>query len=83
MKMKFIKPIFLTLLIISVDIVYGQQQKQYNWIAPPPKVQMDMEAMDDIKGLGRLFLPAMTNPDFEPIYTITQKDTIIKEQKMG
>ncbi len=70
-------------LIIFVSGTSGQQKKQYNWIAPPPKVQLDMEGMDDIKGLGRLFLPAMTNPDFEPVYTVYQGDSIIKSQKMG
>jgi len=61
----------------------GQQKKQYNWIAPSPKVQLDMEGLDDIKGLGRIFLPSMTNPDFEPVYTVLEGDSIIKEQKMG
>ncbi len=61
----------------------AQQPKQYNWIAPPPKLQIDQEAMDDIKGLGRIFLPAMTNADFEPVYTVLQNDTILKVQKMG
>jgi len=74
---------FLIILFFFVNSVHGQQVKRYNWIAPPPKAQMDMEAMDDIKGLGRLFLPAMTNPDFEPIYTIFQYDTVMKQQKMG
>jgi len=77
------KIIFTIILTLCVDIIHAQQVKRYNWIAPPPKTQMDMEGMDDIKGLGRLFLPAMTNPDFEPIYTIFQYDTVIKEQKMG
>lgn len=80
---KIIKFFFLVQLIIFVNFVYSQIKKQYNWIAPPPKVQLDMEAMDDIKGLGRLFLPAMTNPDFEPVYTVSQNDSVIKVQKMG
>lgn len=58
-------------------------QMEYNWIAPPPKTQLKMEQMDDIKGLGRLFLPAMTNSDFEPVYTVWKGDSIIREQKMG
>lgn len=81
--MKIINYILMIHLIIAIPYVQGQQKKQYNWIAPSPKVQLDMEGMDDIKGLGRLFLPAMTNPDFEPVYTISQGDSILKEQKMG
>jgi len=73
----------LVLLLCAISPTAGQQAKQYNWIAPPPKVQLDMEGMDNIKGLGRLFLPAMTNPDFEPVYTVSKDDSIIKEQKMG
>jgi hypothetical protein len=76
----FISMIHLILFALNI---YGQQKKQYNWIAPSPKVQLDMEGMDDIKGLGRIFLPAMTNPDFEPVYTVLEDDSIIKEQKMG
>ncbi|MBC8181261.1 hypothetical protein H8E88_09055 [candidate division KSB1 bacterium] len=68
---------------ITLGTGLAQQSKQYNWIAPPPKYQLDQEAMDDIKGLGRLFLPAMTNSDFEPVYTIFQNDTILKTQRMG
>lgn len=70
-------------LALAANIADAQEKKLYNWIAPPPKAQLDMEAMDDIKGLGRLFLPAMTNPDFEPVYTISQNDSVIKMAKMG
>jgi hypothetical protein len=80
---KIINFILLVHLAISVPGSHGQQKKQYNWIAPPPKVQLDMEGLDDIKGLGRIFLPSMTNPDFEPVYTVLEGDSIIKEQKMG
>jgi len=81
--MKFTNHILLALLILFFNTIHGQEKRKYNWIAPPPGVQLDMEGMDDIKGLGRVFLPAMTNPDFEPVYTVTQNDTVIKEQKMG
>ena len=55
----------------------------YKWIAPSPQRQLDLEGMDDIKGLGRIFVPTMTNPDFEPVYIVTQDDSVIKVQKMG
>jgi len=81
--MKIINFILSLHLIMFASEINGQQIKQYNWIAPPPKIQLDMEGMDDIKGLGRLFLPTMTNPDFEPVYTVSQGDSIFKSQKMG
>jgi len=82
-QMKIFRLMLFSLLLPFIAVSYAQQQKKYNWIAPAPRVQLDMEAMDTIKGLGRLFLPAMTNPDFEPIYIVTQNDTVVKEQKMG
>lgn len=69
--------------VVSLDVAESQEKKLYNWISPPPQAQLDMEAMDDIKGLGRLFMPAMTNPDFEPVYTVSQKDSVYKMAKMG
>lgn len=70
-------------LIFFVSTTVAQDKKHYNWLTPPPKVQLDMEALDDIKGLGRLFLPAMTDPELEPVYTVSKDDSIIAEQKMG
>ena len=70
-------------LAVTARVAESQEQKLYNWIAPPPRAQLDMEAMDDIKGLGRLFMPAMTSPDFEPVYTISQNDSVLKMAKMG
>ncbi|MCU0642742.1 MAG: hypothetical protein MUC94_00545 [bacterium] len=70
-------------LALAAGVAQSQEKKLYNWIAPSPKAQLDMEAMDDIKGLGRLFLPAMTNSDFEPVYIISQNDSVLKMAKMG
>lgn len=82
MKFRTIFKIFILCFLLNEN-ASGQQPKQYNWIAPNPKYQLDQEGLDDIKGLGRLFLPAMTNQDFEPVYTVMQADTIVKVQKMG
>ena len=83
--MLIMKFIIRNLIILAVTFVHlnAQQPKQYNWIAPPPRYQLDEEGIDDIKGLGRLFLPAMTNHDFEPVYTVLQADTMVRVQKMG
>lgn len=79
----FIIWILILIIFLPGDAVFSQQQRQYNWIAPPPQAQLDMEGRDDIKGLGRIFMPAMTNQDFEPVYTVWQADTVLKVQKMG
>jgi len=81
--MKIITLVFYIQLIVFLGKSVGQQEKRYNWLTQPPQVQLDMEALDDIKGLGRLFIPAMTNPDFEPVYTVSYNDSVIKVQKMG
>jgi hypothetical protein len=73
-----------TLLLSLTTMGYAQSTKQtYNWIAPSPQYQLDQEGLDDIKGLGRIFVPAMTNSDYEPVYIITLRDSLIKVQKMG
>jgi hypothetical protein len=69
--------------LLFLSTINAQQIKQYNWISPPPKQQLDQEAFDDIKGLARIFLPVMTSSDFEPVYTVLQHDSTIKVQKMG
>jgi len=59
-------------------------EKWRTWNAPPPQVQIDREGKDDIKGLGRLFLPVMTTPDLEPVFIVsTMTDSIIRISKMG
>jgi len=84
---KHVHPYNIVFYLIALLAIFhnsaAQVEKQYNWIAPSPQVQLDMEGLDDIKGLGRIFMPMMTNPDFEPVYTILCNDTVIKEQKMG
>jgi len=78
--MRILIKIILLYYVFSFSPLKGQE---FKWIAPSPQTQLDMEAMDDVKGLGRLFLPAMTNPDFEPVYTVSVNDTVIQFQKMG
>lgn len=59
-------------------------KKWSTWDAPPPQTQLAQEARDDIKGLGRLFLPVMTDPDYEPVFTVSNlQDSVLKISKMG
>jgi len=59
-------------------------KKWSTWDALPPQAQLAQEARDDIKGLGRLFLPVMTDPDYEPVFTVSNlQDSVLKISKMG
>ncbi len=71
-------------LMTTVYAQNPQEKKWRSWDAPAPTVQLDQEAKDDIKGLGRLFVPVMTESDYEPVFTVmTLNDSIIKGAKMG
>ncbi|MBN2090503.1 hypothetical protein JW964_12890 [candidate division KSB1 bacterium] len=72
------------LLVMDLFAQTSWEKKWQTWDAPPPKIQLDAEGRDDIKGLGRLFLPAMTSPEFEPVFLVsTMEDSLIKSSKMG
>lgn len=73
---------FLVLFDLSAQNTW--EKKWQTWDAPPPRKQLDMEGKDDIKGLGRIFLPAMTSPEYEPVFLVsTMEDSLIKSSKMG
>ena len=57
--------------------------KYDTWIAPPPDIQLYSEGKDDQKGLGRIFVPAMTSPANEPLYAVFREDELVGEQNMG
>ena len=45
--------------------------EQYNtWTAPEPMHQLEKEGIDDQLGMGRIFVPAMSDPTLEPEYMI-------------
>jgi len=53
------------------------------WLAAPPAEQLYREGLDDQKGLGRVFVPAMTTPANEPLYAVFQDGELIGERVMG
>jgi len=53
------------------------------WLAPPPMEQLYKEGLDDRKGMGRIFVPAMTTPANEPLFAVFQGEDLIGEQVMG
>lgn len=57
---------------------------QKTWIAPPVQEQLQREAQDGEKGLGRLFVPVMSVPAWAPGYDVYQNGKkIYTEKPMG
>lgn len=53
------------------------------WDAPNPAVQADARALIIPWGSGILFLPAMTDPDYEPPYSVYREGEVLAVQLMG
>jgi len=53
------------------------------WLTPSPSLQLYIEELDDRKGLGRIFVPAMTSPGNEPFYAVFQEEELVGEKSMG
>lgn len=53
------------------------------WLAAPPNEQLYREGLDDRKGMGRIFVPAMTTPANEPLYAVFRDGELIGEKVMG
>ncbi len=66
---------FLLLSGVISFLVFGlgiaQPTNRYDtWLAAPPNEQLYREGFDDQKGVGRIFVPAMTTPANEPLYAV-------------
>jgi len=53
------------------------------WLSLPPSQQLYVEGEDDQKGMGRIFVPAITSPANEPFYAVFQGEELIGERRMG
>ncbi|MBT7618508.1 MAG: hypothetical protein HN590_14600 [Calditrichaeota bacterium] len=53
------------------------------WLSLPPSQQLYVEGADDQKGMGRIFVPAITSPANEPFYAVFQGEELIGERRMG
>ncbi len=78
--MKKLPGIFL-ILLFSLNLF--SKVNYDSWLKPPPSEQLDLEGIDDQKGVGRVFVPAMTDPENEPFYFIYKKNKLIKNSRMG
>lgn len=61
----------------------AQDEAFYAWDMPSPQEQRDAEAMIIPWGLGSIFPPAMTDPEYEPLYSVYQGDSVVAVQTMG
>ncbi|MDP8240164.1 MAG: hypothetical protein P9X24_13830 [Candidatus Hatepunaea meridiana] len=53
------------------------------WLMPSSQLQLYIEGLDDRKGLGRIFVPAMTCGADEPLYAIFKDGELVGEQNTG
>jgi hypothetical protein len=75
-------------LLAAAAAAFAQNQSSFRprtetWIMPSPESQIYIEGLDDRKGLGRIFLPAMTNPANEPLCAVFGGGELVGEQQMG
>ena len=85
------KIIFITFILIGalISCAYAQTQPSSNlcleekyktWYAPEPLRQLEEEGIDDQLGMGRIFVPAMSDPQLEPEYLIFQNGKIVRDR---
>ena len=62
--------IFLFIWLLNVVFADAEALNYDTWLAPSPNEQFNIEAKDDYKGFGRIFVPVMTNKEWEPTIDI-------------
>ena len=78
------KLISFIIVFITVSLIYSRIEAS-SWISPPTYEQLLLEGKDDQLGMGRLFIPAMTVPEWEPsirIYNIAEM-SVIEDYRPG
>ncbi len=77
--------VILSLAFLNVHLTFAQgaNEEYPTWIANSPDQQLYKEGLDDQKGMGRIFVPAMTNPANEPPYAVFKDDELVNEHPMG
>ncbi|MDA3838020.1 MAG: hypothetical protein PF574_03450 [Candidatus Delongbacteria bacterium] len=71
--------IFILLILILVASSFSKQSN--SWLSEPIDKQLRTESRDDQLGFGRLFIPTMSKPDWEPTIKIYSSESIIHEDK--
>ena len=74
------------MLLFIVVVCSAEEQlsgKHDTWLTTSPEMQLYIEGLDDRKGLGRIFVPAMTSGANEPLYAVFQDGELIGERNTG
>jgi len=74
-SMRLIYNLIVLILLINSHLLIALTDEQLNtWIMPSPQEQLDREAKRELVGLGRVFVPAMSQPEYEPFYMVQGVD---------
>ncbi|MCK4980051.1 MAG: hypothetical protein KAS62_06625, partial [Candidatus Delongbacteria bacterium] len=73
------KQIVLLLLTILAINVFSKQHD--TWLSDPTEKQLISESKDDQLGFGRLFIPTMSKPEWEPTIKIYSSESMIYDDK--
>jgi len=55
----------------------------HTWLQPAPHIQAERDTSRPTAATGAIFVPAMTDPRFEPAYVVTRDGETIAERRMG
>ncbi|NOR46248.1 MAG: hypothetical protein GQ534_11735, partial [Candidatus Delongbacteria bacterium] len=73
------KQILFLVILLPFACTYAKQGD--TWLSDPIQKQLRSESRDDQLGFGRLFIPTMSKPDWEPTIKIYSSESMIHEDK--
>ena len=74
---------FFIVMLLFLGLCASAQAQQETWDAPPARVQLDRDPTIVPVGKGAIFVPSMTNPIAEPLYSIYQHGRLVTSAKTG
>jgi len=83
MRLSLRAVLLLWMLAVAVGSAAAQEEGFYEWDTPPPEEQRDAEAMIIPWGQGSIFVPTMTDPEYEPLYSVYEGDSLVAVQTTG
>lgn len=77
--------LILILLFALIGNLYSSNdyKEMFKWDYPEPEKQLQLEGKHLIPGKGGIFVPCMTDPQLEPLYSIYQGDEIVEVSETG
>jgi len=73
----------LIIILLFLGLCASAQAQQETWDAQPARVQLDRDPTIVPVGKGAIFVPSMTNPIAEPLYSIYQHGRLVTSAKTG